>query len=281
MRVDRAPARPVYFCAEMAVRNSKSADVRRPDRGWLSWFLGSAEWPEGYFAQSRSLALSFVLIAPLLLLYEFALAVYPPAKATGAGRFLRELVTAGFHTRPGMVLNILVVVCLCVAVFLLARRGRLRLGFLVPMVIESVLWAGALFGIAVIICRRANSARVDFAGGLGATVQEIIGSVGAGVYEEILFRLLLTSVLYYAGLKLFGERRLPAGLFAVVFGAVVFAGAHVLARGAVPLDQTGGQLYLAFYLASGVLFSMIYMGRGLGVAVYSHVFYDVAVVFFG
>jgi len=99
-------------------------------------------------------------------------------------------------------------------------------------------------------------------------VKDVIGSIGAGVYEEILFRLFLTSALYLAGLKLFQERTGYAACFAVTISSVVFAMCH----------GTTLNINFLFYFASGVFFSALYTYRGLGVAVYTHVIYDIVVL---
>ena len=252
----------------MARKMKRKVQSGRKSKGWLAWVLGSSDNFDGYFAQSRSLALSFVLIAPLLLAYEVALVYYPPAKAVGAGRFLRNVLGSVFQTRAGMVLNVVVIVVLLVAVFVLAKRGGLRLNLIIPMVLESTAWAAGLVGIAVVICFRLPYFLLDVGGGGSGVVQELVASIGAGVYEEIVFRLLLTSILYLAGLKLFQNRSGYAACFAIIIGSLIFAACHGVAFG----------FLFVFFFVSGVYFSVLYTYRGLGVAVYTHAIYNIVVV---
>jgi len=252
----------------MARRTKRKARSGGAGKGWLAWVLGSADNFDGYFAQSRSLALSFVLIAPLLLLYEVALIYYPPVRAQGAGRFVRDLLSGVFHSRAGIVLNIAVVLLLLLAVFVLAKRGGLRLNLIIPMVLESAGWAAALVGIAVLVYHRLPRFWIQMCAAGSSPVKDVIGSIGAGVYEEILFRLFLTSALYLAGLRLFQERTGYAACFAVTISSVVFAMCH----------GTTLNINFLFYFASGVFFSALYTYRGLGVAVYTHVIYDIVVL---
>ncbi len=245
---------------------------------WTAWLLGSADSYEGYFAQSRSLALSFILIAPLLLIYELALLYYPPAQATGAAFTLRSLLSNVFRTRHGMILNITVVILLLFAVAVSARKRALRLHLIIPMVMESVVWSLCLVGVAVLFFRRL--AALD-AGGPGYAgpdwALKVVWSIGAGVYEEVIFRLFLTSGLCYLGFKVFEENMFRAKVFAVVVSAVLFALCHFIAPGSVPLNGPYGWLYFLFYLSSGLFFALLYTFRGLGVVVYTHVIYDVVV----
>lgn len=251
----------------MARKSTTSRKSGRADRDWLSWVLGSADNFEGYVAQSRSLALSFVLIAPLLLLYEVALVWCPRAHASGAGRVVRDTLSAVFRTREGITVNAIVLALLLVTVVLLARRRQLRLNLILPMMLESTAWAVVLVGIAVLIFRRLSNIALNIGGAGPGVLLNVIDSVGAGVYEEILFRLVLTSILYFVGMKLFGERSSVVAMFAVTGSALVFAVCHVTAPG----------LVLFFYFVLGVFFSGLYTWRGLGVAVYTHIIYDIIV----
>jgi len=251
----------------MARKRAKSRESAHTGRDWLSWVLGSADGFEDYVAQSRSLALSFVLIAPLLLMYEVALVCYPRAHATGAGRVVRDALSSVFRTREGITVNAVVLVLLLVAVALLARRRQLRLNLILPMMLESTAWAVVLVGIAVLIFRRLSNIALNIGSAGPGVLLKVIDSVGAGVYEEILFRLLLTSILYFVGMKFFGERSGVVATFAVTVSALVFAVCHVTAPG----------LVLFFYFVLGVFFSGLYTWRGLGVAVYTHIIYDIIV----
>lgn len=279
MRIDRRRAGALYCFPKMARKSTKKARAERKDKGWLAWVLGSADSFGGYLEQSRGLALSFVLIAPLLLAYEVALLYYPPAQPKGAGRFLKDVFHAVFHTRAGMALNIIVALFLLLAIFLLARRRRLRLGFIVPMVLESAGWAVALVAMAVLICYRLPNVRLAVGAAGSTALSDVVNSLGAGVYEEILFRLLLTSALFLAGLRMFKQRTGYAAAFAAVISAAIFALCHIWAWDE-PFKDPRIWIYLLFYFTSGVFFALLYTFRGLGVAVYTHVIYDI-VVFLG
>ncbi len=248
----------------MTRRTGKRSTTADTENGGLAWMLGAPGHAEGYFAQSRSLALSFVLIAPVLLVYEFALIHYPPVQDRKAGQFLRDILTSVFQGRAGMALNLAVLLLLLLAIIVLAGRGRLHLGLVFPMVLESAGWAALLVGIGI-CCRLALNGHAE------NVTEEVIRSMGAGVYEEILFRLLLTSLLYLVGLRLFRKRSGDAAVFAVVLGALAFALCH----------RPGHPIYLLFHFSSGVVFSGLYIWRGLGVAVYTHVIYNVIVVLAG
>lgn len=248
---------------------SKQSESRQ-GKGWLAWVLGSADSYEGYFAQSRSLALSFVLIAPLLIVYEASLIYYPTIRMRGAGGWIRSAFSWVFHSRAGIVVNAVVVAALLVSVAVLARRGRLRLALIVPMVLESAAWAAAHIGIAIFVIR--TMLRKPIPSGLGGSpdLRNLVSAVGAGVYEEILFRLLLTSFLFWLGLQLFEGEAKCAIAFAVVIGSLVFAICHV------PTPSTRADwMLLVYFFCCGLVWSAVYVFRGLGVAVYAHAIFDI------
>lgn len=255
----------------MARKSNARAEPEPQRKSWLAWVLGSSDDFEGYFAQSRSLALSFVLVAPLLLIYEIALVHYRPARPTATKRVVDDLLFAVFSTRAGLALNIIVFLFLVLAVIALARRRRLKVGLIVPMLLESAGLAVALVGIAVLLYRGLTNVPLEMAPAGSRIALKVIGAVGAGVYEEILFRLLLTSLLYLAGLKLFSYKSFDAALFAIIISALIFAGCHVMVLG------TRSRLDMLFYFISGVFFGALYTWRGLGVAVYTHVIYDMII----
>ena len=102
---------------------------------------------------------------------------------------------------------------------------------------------------------------------------QIVSYLGAGIYEETLFRLLLFASL----LRLFSwgdERRSLWGIGLAAFAsALLFAGAHHLG----PAGEAFNIYVLAFRTFAGVYFAWLYHTRGFGIAVGAHAGYDVVV----
>jgi len=216
----------------MATTTKKDAAPKRGKRRGGPDGRGSGSWTaefRGYFAESRSLALSVVLVSPLLLLYELALVYYPPAQPTGARSFVGDVMFAIFRSRALTALHVLAVAAFLVAAFVLLRRRTMRLNLVAPMVLESSGWAAVLVGIAVVIFRRLAHTRLEVGDAAPAAALKVIGSLGAGIYEELLFRLVLAGLLYFIGIKLFEGDKRRAGALAVVVSAAVFALCHTMA----------------------------------------------------
>src|SRR5690606_6959235 len=106
-------------------------------------------------------------------------------------------------------------------------------------------------------------------GGLAAAAGEVplssalLASVGAGVYEELLFRLVLLGGGYAALLPLLRGRRRLAFVVALLGSSLAFAAYHhVGAHG----DPWEARLF-AFRALAGILLGLVFAGRGLGVVV--------------
>jgi hypothetical protein len=96
-------------------------------------------------------------------------------------------------------------------------------------------------------------------------------SLGAGIYEELLFRVLLVSGLMLLARRGLGWSRRAAGIFAVVAGALIFSAFHYV-------GTYGDRFALgsfAFRAVAGLLFSGLYVLRGFGITAWTHALYDV------
>jgi membrane protease YdiL (CAAX protease family) len=96
-------------------------------------------------------------------------------------------------------------------------------------------------------------------------------SLGAGIYEELLFRVLLVTGLMALAHRVFGWAKVPSGIFAAVLGALVFSVFHYVGPYGDPF-QVGS---FTFRAVAGLLFSGLYIVRGFGVTAWSHALYDV------
>ena len=105
-----------------------------------------------------------------------------------------------------------------------------------------------------------------------APAGQILTFVGAGIYEEVLFRLGL-----FGGLALVLRGvRIPwvvAWLLAACVAAVAFAEAHHVG----PYGEPRRADYFVFRTVAGLYFTALFVARGFGVAVGAHAGYDVLV----
>ena len=93
-------------------------------------------------------------------------------------------------------------------------------------------------------------------------------SIGAGLYEELLFRMLLIAVLHTL---LVDVAKLNSALGSTI-AIVVSAGAFTLYHPAAGLGPA------VFYFLAGLYFGVVYLLRGFGIVVGVHAIYDIIMV---
>ena len=93
-------------------------------------------------------------------------------------------------------------------------------------------------------------------------------SIGAGLYEELLFRMLLIAVVHTLLVDVGKTSHFTGAAVAVGISAVAFAWYH-------PITSVAEAL---FYFVAGLYFGAIYVVRGFGIVVAVHALYDVIVV---
>lgn len=99
-------------------------------------------------------------------------------------------------------------------------------------------------------------------------------SAGAGLHEELVFRVILFGGLL-AGLTRWTRfSRLFILTVALVVSGAVFSISHHIP----PHGEVFGLFAFVYRLLAGVLFGIIYLKRGFSTAVYTHFFYDVLVL---
>ena len=238
-----------------------------------------------YFDMSRSPRYSVLFALPLLIAYEaLAAALTGPRSSSqvrnGADVLLKEafIAVAG---RNGPLIFIAAVVG--VGIWFIARdikrsgKGVRPLVF-GAMMAESIALA-AIFGfvIGTLTVKLLGSLRM--ASMIGAVTSQIASmswptrlmlSLGAGLYEELLFRVLLVSALAAGARMVFGLGTKGAGVFATIVGALIFSAFHYIGAYADPFRLTS----FTFRAISGVAFSALYLTRGFGITAWTHSLYD-------
>lgn len=241
--------------------------------------------PSTYWRATRESRYSLIFALPLLLLYEGMAALLPVRETrgvrNGADVLLKSLFSfvAGRHG-PLVFEIVLIAVCIWLVRRDLAAhggfsamRGRAFLG----MSIESIALALA-FGVVVATI---TARLLGFFGALSmAPVQsldrptQLMVSLGAGLYEELLFRVILVSALALLARRAFRWRPAAAGAFATIVGALLFSAAHYVGA----LGDRFTLESFVFRAISGVFFSAIYLWRGFGIDAWTHALYDVFLV---
>jgi membrane protease YdiL (CAAX protease family) len=248
--------------------------------------------PESYWDAARHPWSCVLFVLPLLAAYELGVQWLAPAAPAdyrnGADVWLREALAA-VGVGPGYGAPcLLLLVLLSWALWRRQDRPADQAGVWAGMTAESAGFALALLVLSRglwhllqiadrVLCSHAPrppGLAWPFPGG-GApepALEQIISFLGAGLYEETLFRLLLFSGL----LAVFTLIELPRWwgfALAAAASALMFAGAHHLGPHGEPFNGS----YFAFRTFAGLYFAGLYWLRGFGIAVGAHACYDVLV----
>jgi len=232
-----------------------------------------------YWQLSRAPRYSLTFALPLLLLYELAawLVSGPTGVRNGAEVLLKQGAQSLLGSRgPLVMLGLIVAVMVVVIVRDARKNGAPRLPVFFGMAIESALLAaifGLVIGLATARLITALHLSVPALDQLGVPTALMI-SLGAGFYEELLFRVLLVSALLLVARRLLGWGPMASGIFATLLGAVAFSAVHYVG----PLgDQVTTQSFV-FRTMAGLAFSGMYVTRGFGVTAWAHALYDVFLI---
>lgn len=139
---------------------------------------------------------------------------------------------------------------------------------------ESMLWATPLIGM-VLLTHRAipfqavmtGSSQVDY------WLQHLMLAVGAGIYEEFLFRLIAISIILLVFVDIFELKRDPVTVAAVLISAVAFSLYHLSQDQLTNSSQFPWGPFI-FRAMAGVYLGGLFIFRGYGIAVGAHVFYN-------
>ncbi len=243
-----------------------SRPVRRPPSDGYAWW------------STRPLHI-LLFLAPLIAFYEVGSALYLSDSGPGAGaetiralRLLNDFFTAlggaGLHL-PAAAL----VVTLLIWHFIAKDPWTVKPGVLGLMLLESLAWTAPLLVLNEIVgeALRAAVALAQVSGpatdlSARAPMELATIAVGAGLYEEMLFRMVLIALIHLVVVDLLRVPRRTGGLISIVVAALAFALYHEAGHADWGL--------LLFYFSAGVFFGGVYVWRGLGIAVATHAAYD-------
>lgn len=234
-----------------------------------------------YWELSRRPLMSLVFVLPIMLTYELGVLTLGPERNAAdvwSREFLRWLGFAQYFLLPLLVCGVLLG-------WHHVRHDpwTIRPRVLGIMWLEAIMWGLALLAIAQVMGRW-----FAFAGEMQSRSwwSRFILFLGAGFYEELLFRLLLLSGLALAGQRV-GLNRRGSLLTAIGISSVLFAAVHYrldLPFGLSIGTQYGDQFTIyssLFRIAAGAFFGCLFVYRGFGVVVGAHALYDVLLLITG
>jgi Type II CAAX prenyl endopeptidase Rce1-like len=242
--------------------------------------------PPSYWVATRRPLPSLIFVVPLILTYELGVLSQGGASMrslrTGADAWMRHgLSSLGLTDQwlPPLALMLILLgwqASNC-------RDWRFSPSIFLGMIIESLALAFSLVGISRLIDLGFSLLDKHIPATLAiadpstrSSLTPLLGYLGAGVYEETLFRLILVPV-FYSLLRLLQTPQILASALAVTGSALLFS----LAHHAGSPGEAFTWFAFVFRWMAGVFFAWVFVIRGFGIAVGSHTAYDILVGWVG
>ena len=228
-----------------------------------------------YWGISKNIYYSILFIMPMLFLYEtMCLYQYFGLKfqiRNGADVFVRQLfLSFGHYSELAYSLTLLIIFLVIVYFnWNVVIKGRLKISFLLFMLLESFIWCTVfifLMGVSENIILSILERNI--------IPEQFYLSIGAGIWEELLFRVGATGIIIYFMKYSLAYNQLFSGFIAIFCSAILFSLFHYV-------GQLGDIFtFRSFCLRTfaGIMLGALYVFRGFGITAYTHIFYDMAII---
>lgn len=236
---------------------------------------------DSYWSLARSPWQCLVFLLPLLTIYEVGVlwlgGSQPERLRNGADHWMRGWLQEQGWEMPWL-LPVLVIGGLLAWQVAGRFSWQIRFDTLVGMAAESLLFACLLLLMGqaqdALFQQYVDSPRLALlpVSAVGSNWASTVSYMGAGVYEEVLFRLLALPLLY-VGLRLLLVPESWATVGAVVLTSLLFSLAHYVGSA----GDTFTLFSFTFRTLAGGLFAILFVLRGFGITVGSHAAYDILV----
>tara|TARA_X000001036_G_scaffold99974_1_gene93117 strand:- start:570 stop:1274 length:705 start_codon:yes stop_codon:yes gene_type:complete len=229
---------------------------------------------QDYLQKSKSPFYSFIITLPIFLFYELGLFLMRGTEFSsiknGADALIEDMIaTLGFD-----------IFYISSSVFLLAffiiayyqkknyDSFTIYKSYLSIMLLESFLYALLLFlllGNMSLYLMDISVEDIKF---------NIILSLGAGIYEELIFRVFSIFIFYrFINFIFKSMRHFSTQFFALLLSSILFSLFHFMGT------ESFSQEAFTIRFIAGILLGILYINRGFGITAITHSFYDIFVIF--
>lgn len=247
----------------------------------------------GYFARTARPVYALVFLLPFIIFYEILVLLVNPQLLTEPVSNVRGAVVSfvwvqnflhylGMDTKSAWLFAPLVVMLTLLILQLVSRQNwKVRPGDLPVMAVECLVLAVPLIVLALVLNRGTNvpgnSMGSQYESGSHNIAMDLLTGIGAGIYEELVFRLILISLSILFFETVLGISRFKAVAVSVIISSVLFSLHHhfVFLNGQFARAEIFTMTRFAFRTIAGVFFAVIFAARGFGIAAGTHAFYDI------
>ena len=227
-----------------------------------------------YWRSTRSPLYSFLFTIPLFLIYEIGIFLTSSddmfVLRNGADALMRQILAtfgiAGLYW-VGAIFFIGFIIT-----FILQRKyweeTQIHSDYFLLMMMESVAWSVLIYffmsNVYLLLMNPTGS----------MLVQQVTLAVGAGIYEEFLFRVLLIAGISVILGFIFQWSDKSRNWAAMVIAAGIFSSFHFIGEYG---DFFSFNIFMVRFLA-GIVLGTLYFLRGFGITAWSHAVYDLIVL---
>lgn len=227
-----------------------------------------------YLLKSKTSFYSFLFTLPLFLLYEINILFLSwddILVVRNGADFLMRNILESFDIYGLYGLGLVFFLGLLVTYIFFIKEDQqqeVNVNFLFIMLAESMLWSVILYFLLF-------KFMVLLMNPVGKTIlQQVTLAIGAGIYEEFLFRVLLIAGLSgILGFVFMWDKKFK-NIIAVVLSGGIFSAFHFMGEYG---DFFSMELFLIRFFA-GLILGVLYMYRGFGITAYTHSIYDLIVL---
>lgn len=233
-----------------------------------------ADHRSNYWVDTHTPLYSFIFTLPLFLMYEIGMFTISsndlPLLRNGADLLMRQILglfgVKGMYGFSGSFLVGFIIAFLRQKNHL--KSTAIKGGHLLLMLFESL----SLSIMLTILLSWVPTLLMN--GKDGRLVQQIVLSIGAGIYEEFIFRVVLIAGLAAILGFLFQWKKVGQKIGAVLLAAILFSLFHFVGEYG---DTPTLGLFIIRWVA-GLFLGIIYVLRGFGVTAYTHAIYNLFVL---
>ena len=227
-----------------------------------------------YWRSTRSPLYSFLFTVPLFLIYEIGIFLTSSddmfVLRNGADALMRQIL-ATFGITGLYWVGVIFFIGFIIA-FILQRKfweeTQIHSDYFLLMTVESVGWSVLIYflmtNVYLLLMNPTGS----------MLVQQVTLAVGAGIYEEFLFRVLLIAGISVILGFIFQWSDKTRNWAAMVIAAGIFSSFHFIGEYG---DFFSFNIFMVRFLA-GIALGTLYFLRGFGITAWSHAVYDLIVL---
>ena len=221
-----------------------------------------------YFNNSKTFLYSVIITFPLVVIYQLCnfIDIYKSSSIIINSVDLLSLIVSylnieypEFYKSIFIFCGYFLIIYFCKSKF---NDNNVRIKYALIMICEGFLYSLVLYSLII------NFSQIPLVISSQAT-SYLKMSIGAGIWEEFVFRVILINIFIYIFSIILKSSRLII-LLSVFISAILFSSFHFIG----PISDDFIINSFLYRSIAGLYLGFLYVVRGYGIAVYCHMFYD-------